>query len=292
LLTAHSSAGEDEAIGAHFGREVRRVRRERGISVPELARLTGVDRRRLMKLEAGHARGLHVGALLRVAMALACDLADLLPEETRPKKAPTSDDLDDSEETHRLREVLGRNIRRLREEVPGLTLSSLATIAGIPRQTLLLVESGRVAPLTVGGMARLARALGISAAGLLAEDPSDAPVAGRSGEAPPIPVLPLPPPDVPLNPEADEDAPLLERVLVRAKRARKGARPPAGIGAIVEQARVLLDAGRPETAFAWLDEVIAALRSLRACLAEEYESAGGEPAAPAEEVKVDDRTPV
>ncbi len=63
--------------------------------------------------------------------------------------------------------VVGRNVRRLRAE-RGLSLGALAVKAGLAKQTMANLESGRGNP-TVDTLTAVARALGVGATWLLSE---------------------------------------------------------------------------------------------------------------------------
>src|SRR5688572_10932725 len=77
--------------------------------------------------------------------------------------------------------TVGRNVRRLRGERQ-LSLSALALQAGLAKQTLANLESGRGNP-TVETLLAVSRALGVGATWLLAEWGSPV-IVHRSGETP------------------------------------------------------------------------------------------------------------
>src|SRR3954447_22889031 len=76
--------------------------------------------------------------------------------------------------------VVGRNVRRLRTERP-LSLGAVAAQAGLAKQTLANLESGRGNP-TVETLLAVSRALGVGATWLLAEWGSPV-VVQRAGDA-------------------------------------------------------------------------------------------------------------
>lgn len=69
-----------EAIYTRFGRGLRRVRNERGLTQSELARRVHLGRTSVANIESGQQR-VHLHTLLDFAAALEVSPAELLPEE-------------------------------------------------------------------------------------------------------------------------------------------------------------------------------------------------------------------
>lgn len=69
-----------EAIYTRFGRELRRVRKERGLTQSELARRVNLGRTSVANIESGQQR-VHLHTLIDFAAALHVAPAELLPEE-------------------------------------------------------------------------------------------------------------------------------------------------------------------------------------------------------------------
>jgi transcriptional regulator with XRE-family HTH domain len=70
-----------EAIYARFGRELRRVRKQRGLTQADLARRVNLGRTSVANIESGQQR-VHLHTLMDFATALEVSPAELLPEET------------------------------------------------------------------------------------------------------------------------------------------------------------------------------------------------------------------
>jgi transcriptional regulator with XRE-family HTH domain len=69
-----------EAVYVRFGRELRRVRRDKGLTQAELATRVGLGRTSIVNIEAGLQR-IHLHTLVELARALEVSPATLLPDE-------------------------------------------------------------------------------------------------------------------------------------------------------------------------------------------------------------------
>lgn len=69
-----------EAIYVRFGRELRRVRRDKGLTQEELAARVGLGRTSIVNIEAGLQR-IHLHTLFQLARALDESPVTLLPDE-------------------------------------------------------------------------------------------------------------------------------------------------------------------------------------------------------------------
>ena len=126
-----------------FGRELKRLRKELGLTLAQLAKRVGCGQSNISTYERGRARP-GVDTLAALARALGVPeerFAELLPP--RPKTTP-----------------FGSELRRLRRE-RGLTLGELATRSGRSPASISSYEHGRNRP-RAAGLAALARALGVS----------------------------------------------------------------------------------------------------------------------------------
>jgi transcriptional regulator with XRE-family HTH domain len=70
-----------EAVYARFGRQLRRVRKEREMTQAELADLVQLGRTSIVNIETGHQR-VHLHTVYALASALGVSPSELLPEET------------------------------------------------------------------------------------------------------------------------------------------------------------------------------------------------------------------
>ena len=126
-----------------FGRELKRLRQERGLTLAQLEERVGCGVSNLSIYERGWQRP-RVDTLEALAWALGVPeerFAELLPP--RPKPTP-----------------FGRELKRLRRE-RGLKLGELATRSGLSAGSLSGYEHGRNRP-RAASLAALARALGVS----------------------------------------------------------------------------------------------------------------------------------
>ena len=125
-----------------LGRELKRLRQERGLTLAQLGKQTGCGQSNLSIYERGRQQP-RVDTLAALARALGVPeerFAELLPP--RPKMT-----------------ALGRELKRLRRE-RGLTLGELATRSGLSPASLSCYEHSRNRPKTAS-LAALARALGV-----------------------------------------------------------------------------------------------------------------------------------
>jgi transcriptional regulator with XRE-family HTH domain len=77
--------GSVEPIYARFGRELRRVRRKRGMTQEALADRVGIGRTSIVNIEGGRQR-IHLHTMIDLAGALGVDPAELLPDT--PESVP------------------------------------------------------------------------------------------------------------------------------------------------------------------------------------------------------------
>lgn len=80
---------EDQAIG----REARRIRKRRGLSLDVAAGLAGISKQYLSKLETGHGRFTRRGLIEDIAQALSCSVGDLTGEPYPAPDRATADAL-------------------------------------------------------------------------------------------------------------------------------------------------------------------------------------------------------
>lgn len=71
-----------------FGRRVRALRQERGVSQEELAGLAGVHRTYIGMIERGE-KNITLINIIRIAKALGCAAVELIPDECPPSASPT-----------------------------------------------------------------------------------------------------------------------------------------------------------------------------------------------------------
>lgn len=69
-------------LSDYIVRLIEAVREERGISVAELARRSGIDKKRLWRILNNH-RTLHADELVRLCAVMSLDMRHLLPSELR-----------------------------------------------------------------------------------------------------------------------------------------------------------------------------------------------------------------
>jgi transcriptional regulator with XRE-family HTH domain len=75
-----------------FGQKVREIRKQRGLSLNDLERMTGVNKGYLSQLENEHQRNPSVHIAKRIAEALGLGLDELLDEEPRAAGWPGNDE--------------------------------------------------------------------------------------------------------------------------------------------------------------------------------------------------------
>ena len=133
----------DAAETTPLGRELRRLRQERGLTLQQLALRSGCGEKNIGQYERGkaHPPSRVVAALAEALEVSREQLARLLP--LQPETTP-----------------FGRELKRLRRE-RGLTLGELATRSGLSPASISSYEQGRNRP-RAASLAALARALGVS----------------------------------------------------------------------------------------------------------------------------------
>jgi DNA-binding XRE family transcriptional regulator len=123
-------------IAANFGRNLRRIRKDRGLTQPELAAAAKVTRNAIAKLERGH-RHPRLDTLIALAVSLDVSPADLLVRNDEPPPPP-------GQVAYRAAEVL-----RYVEANPGCSIRQLEEAMGVSRGGLVrslsqLREAGKI----------------------------------------------------------------------------------------------------------------------------------------------------
>ena len=125
-----------------FGRELRRLRQERGLTLQQLALRSGCRENNIGQYERGRT---HPEPRVATALAEALDVSRERLERLLPPEPETT--------------PFGRELKRLRRE-RGLTLEGLATRSGRSSASISSYEHGRKRP-RAAGLAALARALNV-----------------------------------------------------------------------------------------------------------------------------------
>lgn len=125
-----------------LGNRIRMLRAEKGLSIDELGKLSGVSLEVLSTIEKGEPLSLTSGALLDIAKALETD-----PEKLAGNTVAAA--------------TLGERIRQARESA-GLSQSALSRLAGISGPAMVELENGLNTKPTASIVTALARALGVT----------------------------------------------------------------------------------------------------------------------------------
>ncbi len=136
-----------DVLSARIGRSLRARRIASGMSMSELARVSGLSKTIIGRIEAGSGNP-SVETLWRIAHALAIPLGSLLGEDPEP----------------RVRVV------RARRTAGGMSMSELARASGLSKTIIGRIEAGSGNP-SVETLWRIAHALAVPLGSLLAEDP-------------------------------------------------------------------------------------------------------------------------
>lgn len=131
-----------------IGGNIRRLRRERGMTQQELAKAVGVSQASLANWEVGKTRP-RSGSVERLADALGVAMRDLADGPGRGAGA----------------DAVGRNVRWYRER-RGMTQGELADKAGVSPSAVSNCERGKSTPLA-GTLGAVAKALGCQTADLV-----------------------------------------------------------------------------------------------------------------------------
>jgi transcriptional regulator with XRE-family HTH domain len=87
---ARSESMDEARLNLEFGSRLRERRQEAGMSQETLAETAGLSRTSVVNIEKGR-QGVSLGTLYRLANALACDCADLLPPPPEGQAIPEID---------------------------------------------------------------------------------------------------------------------------------------------------------------------------------------------------------
>lgn len=135
------------ADDARLGAKLRRLREQKGLTLNELSRRSGVSLAHISEIERGRSTA-SLKTLEKLAAALEVSTSSLL----QVKRG----------------ESLGSKLRRLREKM-GLTQKELADQVGISHSLIGQIETDRIQP-SIATLNRLAEALGVSSCYFLMED--------------------------------------------------------------------------------------------------------------------------
>jgi len=141
-----------EEVDNHLGAKLRRLREQKGLTLNELSRKSGVSLAHISEIERGRSTA-SLKTLEKLAAALEVSTSSLLQAERG--------------------ESLGSRLRRLREKM-GLTQKELADQVGISHSLIGQIETDRIQP-SLTTLHRLAEALGVSSCYFLMEDETPLP---------------------------------------------------------------------------------------------------------------------
>ncbi|MDN5347204.1 MAG: hypothetical protein PWP65_768 [Clostridia bacterium] len=142
---------EDKKGGrSSVGERLRRLREQKGITLSELSRRSGVSLAHISEIERGRSTA-SLKTLDKLASVLGVTTSSLLRSVNE--------------------DPLGSKLRRLREKI-GLTQKELAEQVGISHSLIGQIETGRIQP-SISTLSSIAEALGVSTCYFLMEDEQD-----------------------------------------------------------------------------------------------------------------------